>query len=95
MWPWSSATWPRTIARYCFWTSRFSQRPRNATATGFFSFIWDGKTFSGTGKNANQLYTAPNGSYVVTVSVLKALGNEANPADWETWTSPAFTIARP
>ena len=69
--------------------------PRNATATGFFSFIWDGKTFSGTGKNANQLYTAPNGSYVVTVSVLKALGNEANPADWETWTSPAFTIARP
>jgi len=69
--------------------------PRNSTATGFFSFVWDGVTFSGTGKNANQVTTAPNGSYVVTVSVLKALGDDANPADWETWTSPAFTIARP
>jgi subtilisin family serine protease len=69
--------------------------PRNATATGFFSFTWDGKTFSGNGKNANQLYTVPNGSYVVKVSVLKALGDESNPAHWETWTSPAFTIARP
>lgn len=69
--------------------------PRNSTSTGFFSFTWDGVTFSGSGKNANQLTTVPNGNYVVTVSVLKALGDEANPAHWETWTSPAFKIARP
>ena len=31
----------------------------------------------------------------VTVSVLKALGDENNPAHWETWTSPEITIARP
>ena len=69
--------------------------PRNSTSTGFFSFTWDGVTFSGSGKNANQLTTVPNGNYVVTVSVLKALGDESNPAHWETWTSPAFRIARP
>ena len=33
--------------------------------------------------------------YIVTVSVLKALGDENNPAHWETWTSPEITIARP
>ena len=33
--------------------------------------------------------------YVVTVSVLKALGDENNPAHWETWTSAKITIARP
>ena len=37
----------------------------------------------------------PNGQYLVKVSVLKALGDAANPADWETWTSPTVTIARP
>ena len=39
--------------------------------------------------------TVPNGQYVVKVSVLKALGDESNPAHWETWTSPVITIARP
>jgi len=32
---------------------------------------------------------------VVTVSVLKALGDENDPAHWEAWTSPVITIARP
>jgi hypothetical protein len=31
----------------------------------------------------------------MTVSVLKALGDENNPADWETWTSPVVTLDRP
>jgi minor extracellular serine protease Vpr len=65
--------------------------PRNATAIGFFAFTWDGVTFSGGGKR----YTVPNGRYVVKLSVLKALGDATNPAHWETWTSPAITIARP
>lgn len=69
--------------------------PRNSTATGFFSFAWDGTTFSGKGKNNGQLHSAPNGQYVVKVSVLKALGDDNNPAHWETWTSPTVTIARP
>jgi subtilisin family serine protease len=68
---------------------------RNSTPAGFFAFTWDGTTFTGKGKNASQWYTVPNGQYVVKVSVLKALGDENNPAHWETWTSPTITIARP
>jgi len=68
---------------------------RNSTPGGFFAFTWDGTTFAGKGKNASQQYTVPNGQYVVKVSVLKALGDESNPAHWETWTSNVITIARP
>lgn len=68
---------------------------RNSTPGGFFAFTWDGNTFSGKGKNGVQWSTVPNGQYVVKVSVLKALGDESNPAHWETWTSPVITIARP
>ena len=64
--------------------------PRNSTATGFFAFPFGGQTIAG-----NKVYTVPDGSYVIKVSVLKALGDANNPADWETWTSPAFTIDRP
>jgi minor extracellular serine protease Vpr len=69
--------------------------PRNSTATGFFAFAWNGDTFRGNGRNANQWSTAPNGDYVMKLSVLKALGDENDPSHWETWTSPMFTIARP
>jgi subtilisin family serine protease len=69
--------------------------PRNSTATGFFSFTWDGTTFTGKAGEPNRLFTVPNGQYVVKVSVLKALGDPDNPAHWESWTSPVITIARP
>jgi subtilisin family serine protease len=68
---------------------------RSSTATSFFAFAWDGTTFAGKGKNASQLYTVPDGQYIVKLSVLKALGDESNPAHWETWTSPVITIDRP
>jgi hypothetical protein len=68
---------------------------RNSTPGGFFEYAWDGNTFQGKGKNPNQTIQVPNGSYVVKVSVLKALGDENNPAHWETWTTPTITIARP
>jgi subtilisin family serine protease len=68
---------------------------RNATPGGFFAFSWDGTTFAGKGSKSNQQYTVPNGRYVVKVSVLKALGDESNPAHWENWTSSVITIARP
>ena len=63
---------------------------RNSTATGFFAFAFDGTTTSG-----RKTYEVPNGTYFARLSVLKALGDESNPAHWETWDSPAFTIARP
>lgn len=63
--------------------------PRNSTGTGFFAFSWDGVTTAG-GKS----YTVPNGTYVVQLTVLKALGSASIPADTETWSSPVITIAR-
>ena len=65
---------------------------RNSTPGGFFEFAWDGTTFFRKGPDARPV---PNGQYVVKVSVLKALGDESNPAHWETWTSAVITIARP
>lgn len=63
---------------------------RNSTATGFFDIAWDGLTTKG-----NKLAEAPDGQYVLKISVLKALGDPENPAHWETWTSPMFVIDRP
>jgi minor extracellular serine protease Vpr len=64
--------------------------PRNSTAGGFFAYGFDGTTVNG-----NRVNTVPNGTYVLELSVLKALGDSSNPAHWETWTSPAFIVARP
>ena len=36
----------------------------------------------------------PNGKYVFVLKALKPLGDPANPAHTETWTSPVFTIKR-
>jgi len=63
---------------------------RNATATGFFALAWDGVTTSGP-----KSYVVPNGTYIMRMTVLKALGDASNPAHVETWDSPSFTIARP
>jgi subtilisin family serine protease len=68
---------------------------RNSEPTTFFAFTWDGTTFQGKGKNGTQWTTVPDGQYVVKLSVLKALGDENDPAHWETWTSPVITIDRP
>jgi Subtilisin-like serine proteases len=65
---------------------------RNTTATGFFAFAWDGTTFANSGRTVT---TVPDGEYVVTISVLKALGDKANPAHTETWESPLIVIDRP
>lgn len=63
---------------------------RNSTATSFFALPWDGMTMRGI-----NLRTVPNGQYVIKLSVQKALGDDNNPAHWETWTSPVITLARP
>jgi minor extracellular serine protease Vpr len=64
--------------------------PRSPTASGFYEFTFDGTTFNGT-----TTKTVPDGEYVLKLTVLKALGDAASPADSETWTSPPFVIDRP
>jgi minor extracellular serine protease Vpr len=70
--------------------------PRNSTATGLFELDWDGtRSHDKGGGNGDHRKLVPNGRYVLKLSVLKALGSEGNPADWETFTSPPVTLARP
>jgi minor extracellular serine protease Vpr len=67
--------------------------PRNSTATSFFSFAWNGTRNHNNGND--NIKQVPNGQYVLVIKALKALGDESNPAHWETWTSPVITLARP
>jgi minor extracellular serine protease Vpr len=70
--------------------------PRNSAATSFFEFDWDGtRSQDNGGGNGDHRKLVPNGTYILKLSVLKALGNESNPADWETFSSPPITLARP
>jgi minor extracellular serine protease Vpr len=71
--------------------------PRNSLATSFFEFDWDGtRSQNKDGRTrSDRRPTVPNGTYVLKLSVLKALGDEDNPAHWETFTTPPITLARP
>jgi minor extracellular serine protease Vpr len=70
--------------------------PRNSVATSFFEFDWDGtRSQDNGGGNGDHRKVVPNGTYVLKLRVLKALGNASNPADWETFSSPPITLARP
>jgi hypothetical protein len=78
---------------------RDEYRERNSRRTGttndansdvYMPFAIDGSVKKGKGREV-----VPNGSYYVVFSAEKALGDSANPAHTETWTSPAFTIDRP
>jgi minor extracellular serine protease Vpr len=69
--------------------------PRNSTAGAFFAFHWDGTRLHSNGRKFDKNKEVPNGDYVVTVRVLKALGDAGNPDHWENWTSPVITIERP
>ena len=64
--------------------------PRNSSATGFFAIGWDGA--SGTGDARTNV---PNGTYEITIDVLKALGDPAAPAHTEHRSLGFLTIARP
>ena len=63
---------------------------RNSAPTSFYAFPFDGITFAG-----RKPYVVPDGTYYAVISVLKANGDDDNPAHWETWTSPLFEIDRP
>ncbi|MCK0110730.1 cell wall-binding repeat-containing protein [Ornithinimicrobium sp. F0845] len=56
---------------------------RSATQGSFDAFVWDG-TFQGE--------AVADGKYILELAVLKALGDSANPAHTETFTSEPFTI---
>jgi subtilisin family serine protease len=61
-----------------------------------FAFPWDGTRMHDNGKGtADHRKVVPDGQYKIVVKALKALGDAANPADWETRTSPTITIDRP
>jgi minor extracellular serine protease Vpr len=69
---------------------------RNSTATSMFEFDWDGtRSQDNGGGNGDHRKLVPNGRYVLKLSVLKALGDAGNSADWETFTTPPLTLARP
>jgi minor extracellular serine protease Vpr len=69
---------------------------RNSAANTFFQFTWDGtRSQDNGGGNGDHRKAVPNGRYVLKLSVLKALGNSSNPADWETFTTPPITLTRP
>jgi subtilisin family serine protease len=63
--------------------------PRNSSPSSFYAFPFDGTTFAG-----RRAYTVPDGTYYAVISVLKANGDDDNPAHWESWTSPLFVIDR-
>jgi len=69
---------------------------RNSAATTFFEFDWDGtrSTDNGFG-NGDHRKVVPNGRYILKLSVLKALGDAGNAADWESFTTPPITLAHP
>jgi subtilisin family serine protease len=58
--------------------------PRSSTSTAFYAFAWDGTLDSGE--------QVADGAYKVRIRVLKALGDESNPAHSESWTSPEVRI---
>ncbi|MFZ5814202.1 MAG: S8 family serine peptidase [Bacillota bacterium] len=71
----------------------FTQEYRGRHATpvytapnlSFYSaFAWDGADKAGR--------PVPNGDYSLVLSVLKPLGDENNPAHWESWTSGTVTV---
>jgi hypothetical protein len=78
------------------YATQLSYLPRNSAPTSFFEFDWDGtRSQDNGGGNGDHRKVVPNGTYILQLRVLKALGNESNPADWETYTSPPVTLARP
>jgi subtilisin family serine protease len=60
--------------------------PRNSARDLFYSLTWQGHDSDG--------IAVPAGDYTLRFSIEKALGDDANPAHWEVWNSPAVTVIR-
>ena len=60
------------------------------------AFPWDGTRMHDNGAGTpDHRKVVPDGSYKIVVKALKAGGDSANPAHWETWTTPTIIIDRP
>ena len=68
----------------------YAQNTAATGATATYTFGWNGTTVLN-----KKITKVPNGKYVIKLSVLKALGDAGNPADWEVWTSPTITLNHP
>jgi minor extracellular serine protease Vpr len=82
------------------WVARNATRPPAAgpfaADENVFAFPWDGTRMHDNGKGtADHRKTVPDGQYKIVARALKALGDPANPADWEVKTSSTITIDRP
>ena len=82
------------------WVARNATRPPAggpyASDENVFAFPWDGTRMHDNGKGtADHRKTVPDGQYKIVARALKALGDPANPADWEVKTSSTITIDRP
>jgi len=82
------------------WVARNATRPPAAgpfaADENVFAFPWDGTRMHDNGKGTvNHRKTVPDGQYKIVARALKALGDPANPADWEVRTSATITIDRP
>jgi hypothetical protein len=62
--------------------------PRSTTVASFTRAGWEGTTLHGRHERA-----LPEGTYVLKMSIQKALGDDRETSDWEEWTSPPITLA--
>jgi minor extracellular serine protease Vpr len=63
---------------------------RRSPQPGFYwPFGWSGMTATGSGGN---LRPVPSGTYVFELSLLRAMGDPADEAHWDRWTSPEFRV---
>ncbi len=68
---------------------------RDANPDAFGAFTWDGTlTGHGPGRTGGGVQTLPDGDYIMEITVLAALGDEANPDHVENFTTPSFTVDR-
>jgi len=81
--------WGRASTDDYYPQSRAPVTPAGA-AGSTYTFEWSGTTLL-----KKKVVKVPNGTYVIKLSALKALGDENNPADWEVWTSPVVTLNHP
>ena len=82
------------------WVARNASRPPAggpfAADENVLAFPWDGTRMHDNGKGtADHRKLVPDGQYKIVARALKALGDPANPADWEVKTSATITIDRP
>ena len=69
---------------------------RNTSATVFNTFTWDGSFKNAQLENGLPVTkTVGNGRYAFRIRALKMLGQESNPAHWETFISVPFFILKP